>query len=141
MDIAGLDLDNIPRDIWNTKEIPKMHLPAIGTKFGSTFQVVDKYLKVRDEGYEKEPSYVDFAFGHPTYSFAGCHRFTIERGLRLLDGEGEGKGEEEQVEISLMHFRCNPSEDRDSIAEWISWFHKWYATALFMDGVRFVLRA
>jgi len=126
---AGYNVNPDPtRNIWSPKEIPKDHLLPISTKICKSFQIVDTHLKNKDG----ETSYIDVAFGNPSLVFAGCHRFSIER---LRDENGV-----DQVEVTLMHFRCNPREDRVNIAEPIAWFHKLYACVLFLDGLRSVLR-
>lgn len=124
-------------------------MPVGDVLFGA-FRLVDSHLKLTPS--DPLPSYLDFAFGSDRGNFAGCHRFSLHRGLESktdnelsrsnvtgLIGEADLL-EESEVEVRLEHFRCNPSKNVPSWAEYISWFHYWYAKLLFADGIGSVLR-
>lgn len=124
-------------------------MPVGDILFGA-FQLVDSHLKSAPS--DPLPSYLDFGFGSDRGYFAGCHRFSLYRGLKSKKGSELGKSdvtgtagradllEEGEVEVRLEHFRCNPSKNVPSWAEYISWFHCWYAKFLFADGISSVLR-
>lgn len=124
-------------------------MPVGDILFGA-FKLVDSHLKLTPS--DPLPSYLDFGFGSDRGHFAGCHRFSVHRGLKAKEdselsrlnvagaaGEESLPGDDE-VEVRLEHFRCNPSENVPSWAECISWFHCWYAKFLFADGISSVLR-
>lgn len=134
---------------WNRHNIPATSFMPVGDILFGSFKIVDSHLKLTPS--DPLPSYLDFGFGSDRGQFAGCHRFSIHRGLESKDSElgrlnitgATGMTElpeEGDVEVRLEHFRCNPSKNVASWAEWIPWLHFWYAKFLFADGVSSVLR-
>lgn len=107
-------------------ELSSEHLPEVGTvMFGGNFLVLNR-----------GDNFLDVGFGDAGKGFAGLHRFEILRGSRK---EKEGDEKEGEVEISYLSVSCNPSVDRKPFPNWVWVFHRWYAMALFRDGVREVL--
>jgi len=49
--------------------------------------------------------------------------------------------EEEAVKIKFSHVRCNPVRGGRVVPGWFVQFHVFYATLLFADGIREVLKA
>ncbi|KFY42162.1 hypothetical protein V495_04644 [Pseudogymnoascus sp. VKM F-4514 (FW-929)] len=147
---TGFESLSTERIEWNRHNIPAMSFMPVGDILFGAFKLVDSHLKVTPS--DQLPSYLDFGFGSDRGQFAGCHRFSVHRGLKSkTDGElgrlnitgafnEEGMPEDGEVEVRLEHFRCNPSENKPSWAEFISWFHRWYAEFLFADGISSVLR-
>lgn len=100
--------------------------------FGA-FQVVDK--KLESEG--RDECYIDFAYGSSQRSFAGVHRFSVERLSRPVDG---GDDEEDTVRLSMSCMTCNPQEDKKVAPEWSSTLHRMYAMLLFREGIANLVR-
>jgi hypothetical protein len=135
---------------WNHHNIPAMSFMPVGDILFGAFQLVDSHLKLAPS--DPLPSYLDFGFGSDRGYFAGCHRFSLHRGLESdkdselgsLNVAGTASDadmlEDGEVEVRLEHFRCNPSKNVPSWAECISWFHCWYAKFLFADGISSVLK-
>ncbi|KFY29722.1 hypothetical protein V494_08511 [Pseudogymnoascus sp. VKM F-4513 (FW-928)] len=135
---------------WNHHNIPATSFMPVGDILFGAFQLVDSHVKVTPS--DPLPSYLTFGFGSDRGQFAGCHRFSIHRGLEPKKGIESGtlnvsRADDEaellddgEVEIRLEHFRCNPSRNVPSWAECISWFHRWYAEFLFADGISSMLR-
>ena len=97
--------------------------------------LIDSHLATSPD---QRPSYVDFGFGSDKAPFAGCHRFSI---VRNHEGNSiESDGGVKVIEMRLEHFRGNPRKNVDSWAEYITWFHYWYAKLLFADGIRSCFR-
>ncbi|QGA22081.1 hypothetical protein EYB26_009795 [Talaromyces marneffei] len=113
--------------IWNKSDIPTTHLLPKGSSLYGAFTLLDKYIATTPS--EQDASYVDYGFGSDQYMFSGCHRFQITRLPSQPDVEP-------QVQMELLHFRCNPRENKPSIAEYIERFHYVYAKALFADGIQ-----
>jgi len=111
-------------------ELSSATLPDVGTvMFGGNFLVLDKCIDQLVEEGSNSSSYVDIGFGDAGKGFSGCHRFEV---LRAKE-KGEG------MEISYSCVSCNPSVDKLPFPLWVFAFHRWYALALFRDGVREVL--
>ncbi|KAF9065947.1 hypothetical protein BDP27DRAFT_1331333 [Rhodocollybia butyracea] len=122
---------------WNSQNISTSTVMPVGDILFGSFKIVDFHVKqtTRSES-----------------DFGGCHRFSVHRNLHgnsRLDIESSSVTDEsgrdsrqvqDEVEIRLEHFRCNPQTNIDSWAEYITWFHYWYARLLFADGIRSVLR-
>lgn len=132
-----LEFERSPNErlIWRASEIPKSNFVAIGDIIFGAFKMTDCHLQ---DPSDLNSSYVDFCFGSDESRFGGCHRFVIVRVPSAELKEAEDSMEE-QVEVLLEHFRCNPKVDVDSWAEYIPWFHYWYAKVLFADAVRNLL--
>ena len=123
------------RILWKCSEMPSSTFLPVGDVLFGSFKLVDSHLATPSDPYL---SYLDFGFGSDEASFAGCHRFSI---FRNYQGEGNlPDGEVEEIEMRLEHFRCNPRKNVDLWAEYITWFHYWYAKLLFADGIRSCLR-
>lgn len=132
---AGFEHGQPKNIIWRRSDIPQTALVPVGDVLFGSFKVTDASLKSTTD---ESPSYVDFGFGSDLGSFAGCHRFAVIRNPKnATDSLGEVENE---VEVRLEHFRCNPMKDVDSWAEYITWFHRWYAHLLFAAGIRSLLR-
>jgi hypothetical protein len=124
--------------IWTRSKISSTHLVPIGSCYFGSFKILDEHISDPSApGF----SYVDYGFGSDESSFAGCHRFQIRRQRVKSEFQSSGVGEdkEPQVQITLQHFRCNPTKNVPSAAEYIAKFHYVYAKALFADGIRSVL--
>ncbi len=113
---------------WKRSEISHEKLPEVDSIFFGAFQVVDKKLESDRSG----ESYIDFAYGSSQTSFAGVHRFSIER-LGGEDGSDDGEGG--GVRLSMSCVTCNPQEDKSIAPEWSSILHRTYAMLLFREGV------
>jgi hypothetical protein len=106
------------------------------------FALVSKHIQTSSD---PSPSYADYGFGSDRRNFAGSHRFGINREEGVHDRDvdeeaGEARKEEELIELYVECFRCDPLVNRDSWAEYMPWFHYWYARFLWADAVRAVLR-
>lgn len=119
--------------IWNKSDIPSFSLLPKGTSLYGSFTITDKYIASAPT--EEDASYVDYSFGSDQYSFAGCHRFQITR----LPTSSSGEKEEPKVQVELLHFRCNPQENKPSVAEYIETFHYVYAKTLFANGIHSIM--
>lgn len=116
--------------IWKKCEIPSTHLLPKGSSLFGSFVVLDEYIAATPS--EQDASYIDYGFGSDESTFAGCHRFQIARLPAQADAEP-------QVQMELLHFRCNPQENKPSIAEYVKRFHYVYAKALFANGIHSLL--
>ena len=163
----GLPPSTAAQQIWSPSALPSSNLVPGGSTVVGSFQVVDSHIVSPTHlpthpsvppQIQPEYSYIDFAFGSSTASFAGCHRFIVQRirapapdlapdpqleetrgGVKDVEVEDE-EGDEEKVEIRLEGYSCNPIRDGGSWAERIDWFHQVYARLLFVGGVGCVLR-
>lgn len=90
----------------------------------------DVAVRRKDDGEEKEVTFIEFGYGDDRRSFAGMHRFEIIRYFE--DGE-------EAVKIGFSSVSCNPSGEI-KFPQLLWKFHDIYAMLLFRDGVRNVLR-
>lgn len=110
--------------------------------FFGAFQVVDKKVRERSlssslESVNGRQSYIDFAYGSNESSFAGVHRFSLQR------EESEGGSEEsesERLRVTMSCLVCNPLEDRKPAPGWAWTFHRAYAMLLFREGVAEVVK-
>ena len=121
------------REVWKTSEIESEKLLEVDSVLFGAFQLVGKQL-AKEKGGE---SHVDFAYGSSQRTFAGVHRFSVER---VNGKDGVDEGEEDSVRLSMSCVTCNPKENRRVAPEWAGTFHRTYAMLLFREGVAEVVR-
>ena len=80
----------------------------------------------------ESPAHVDIGFGDDQKSFNGLFRFEVERDRRLEKGD-------RYTTISYSSVTCNPTTNMPPFPGFVGYFHRWYATQLFRDGLREVL--
>jgi hypothetical protein len=125
-------------ELWSCSEVPDNELCDVGTRLFGVFQLLDKHVT---ESPTSQMSYVDFGFGSDTYSFAGCHRFSITRNPASSDTISEVEQPKAHIRISLEGFTCNPQTNKSPVPEVGKWFHALYARALFANGVQAIFES
>ena len=124
---------SIYNEVWKASEIEGEKLPQVDSVLFGAFQVVDKQLAKEQGG----NSHIDLAYGSSQRTFAGVHRFSVER---LSGREGNVECGGEKVRLSMSCVTCNPREDKRVAPEWAGTFHRTYAMLLFREGVAEVVR-
>jgi hypothetical protein len=126
-------------EIWNPSDISHENLPEVDSLLFGMFQVVDKKVKEPDTGL----SYIDYAFGSTEQSFAGVHRFSVER---RSDPETVGVVERktddtdyDDVRVTFSCIVCDPKAGKRLSPQWIREFHGMYAGILFREGIAQIL--
>lgn len=134
--------------ISSTSKFPRDALLELNSTLLGSFMILDSQPSsdlVIAKG-EAEGAYVDVAFGDPSKSFDGFHRFEVLRiGGSLLENIGSEEMKEFQPEMGkggvvlrYASVSCNPSADQ-SVPTWLWTVHKFYALCLFRDATREVL--
>jgi hypothetical protein len=82
-------------------------------------------------------SYIDIGFGDDRKVFAGFHRFEVTRETDDDDTDSGNGG----ATICYSSIACNPSANKSPAPEFTHALHRFYALALFRDGIAGVLQA
>lgn len=131
--LSDISLDFPPQpetpELWSSSEVPDNHLCDIGARLFGVFQLLDKQIS---ESSDSGLSYLDYGFGSDNNSFAGCHRFSVNRHHSTSE-------EQSRIRISLEGFTCNPRENKSPASELGKWFHALYARALFANAVQAIV--
>lgn len=121
--------------IWSTQSLLEDRLPPLTSTLFGAFQVIDKRISSSAE------SCVDIGFGSDESSFAGVHRFSVQRFLSDEKSSSSAAAAAAAREVKITHssFACNPIKNKPRKLQFLFTFHKLYAMLLFREGVAQIL--
>lgn len=123
---AALKDTTVPAMASKKEHLPSGKLLPPYSRVVDLFQVTDSHIVDRKTDSSNEStSFVDFAFGCDDSTFAGAHRFSVNRSHE----------DPEAVTIGFSCIVVNPGSGRNMVPPGTAIFHRAYAILLFRDAL------